>query len=37
MLIDAALWLVLIGLIVVVPCGCILTRSEHKSTPPAAH
>jgi hypothetical protein len=37
MLIDAILWLVLIALIVVVPCGCIMTRSAHKSAPPATH
>ena len=27
MLIDAILWVVLIGMIAVVPCGCIMTRS----------
>jgi hypothetical protein len=37
MLIDAILWVVLIGMIAVVPCGCIMTRSASKSAPPAAH
>jgi hypothetical protein len=37
MLLDAALWLILIGLIVVIPAGCIMTRSDRKSAPPAAH
>jgi len=37
MLIDAILWVVLAGLIVIIPCGCIMTRSSHKSAPPAAH
>jgi hypothetical protein len=37
MLIDAILWLILVALIVIVPTGCIMTRSAHKSAPPAAH
>ena len=37
MLIDAVLWLILIGLLVIVPAGCYMTRSAHKSAPPAAH
>ncbi len=37
MLINAALWLILIGLIVLIPAGCIMTRSARKSAPPAAH
>jgi len=37
MLINTALWLILLGLIVIIPAGCILTRSAHKSAPPAAH
>jgi hypothetical protein len=37
MLINAALWLILIGLLMIVPAGCYMTRSEHKGAPPAAH
>jgi hypothetical protein len=37
MLIDTILWVVLIGMIAVVPCGCIMTRSASKSAPPATH
>jgi hypothetical protein len=37
MLMNAVLWLILIGMIVIVPAGCIMTRAAHKSAPPAAH
>jgi hypothetical protein len=34
-LIDVALWIILIALIALVPCGCYFTRSGKSSTPPA--
>jgi hypothetical protein len=37
MLIDAILWLILVALLVLIPCGCIMTRSAGKNAPPAAH
>jgi hypothetical protein len=37
MLINAVLWLILIGMIVVVPIGCYMTRSDGKVAPPAVH
>ncbi len=37
MLLNAVLWLIVIGLIVLIPAGCIMTRSDKKSAPPAAH
>lgn len=36
MLTNAVLWLILVGLIVLVPCGCIMTRTKRKEPPPAA-
>lgn len=38
MLVDAALWLILIGLLIIIPAGCYMTRSVGKgAAPPAAH
>ena len=37
MLINAVLWLILIGLLIIVPAGCYMTRSVGKGAPPAAH
>ncbi len=35
MLIDVALWLILAGLIVLIPVGCIMTRRPKKPPAPA--
>lgn len=37
MLIDAILWVILIAMFALIPCGCIMTRSAGKGAPPAAH
>jgi hypothetical protein len=34
MLTNVALWIILIGMIAIIPCGCIMTRRPNK--PPAA-
>ena len=30
MLVNAALWIILVAMIALIPCGCILTRSPDK-------
>jgi hypothetical protein len=36
--IDVALSVILVAILVLIPCGCILTRSSHKGPQkPAAH
>lgn len=37
MLINAALWVIIAGLIVIIPVGCILTRKKSKEPAPTAH
>jgi hypothetical protein len=37
MLVNALLWLILVGLIVIIPCGCIMTRSSMKRPSSAPH
>jgi len=37
MLIDAILCVILVGLIAIVPCGCVMTKSADKGAPPASH
>ncbi len=34
---NIALWLLLVGMIAIVPIGCILTRRKGGAPPPAAH
>ena len=33
---NVALWLVLIGLLIIIPCGCILTRAPKRDPLPGA-
>lgn len=35
MLIDIAMWLILAGLFVIIPVGCIMTRGPKKPPAPA--
>ncbi len=37
MLMNAALWLIIAGLIVIIPCGCILTRTKKNGPSSAPH
>jgi hypothetical protein len=36
MLVDIALWIIVIAMIALIPCGCILTREKAKP-PPVIH
>lgn len=36
MLINIVLWVILVALIALIPCGCILTRPGAKGPPSAA-
>lgn len=35
--INIALWLILVGLIVIIPIGCVMTRRKAGEPPPAPH
>jgi hypothetical protein len=35
--INIALWLILVGLIVIIPIGCVMTRRKRDEQPPALH
>jgi hypothetical protein len=35
--INIALWLILVGLIAIIPIGCVMTRRKRGEPPPALH
>jgi hypothetical protein len=37
MLTNAVLWVILVLLIVIIPCGCIMTRKRSKGPPSTVH
>jgi len=37
MLMNIALWIILVAMIVIVPCGCVLTRPGSENHPPPGH